>query len=255
MRQVWRVLSTLRLPTLCEQGLVARQSYALATFRSLWKPAFQPLPSRFVHWRTPPLPQPQPRPQLEQCRTFASKVKKYKMKSYTAFKGRFKLKANGEYKRWRAGKRHNAHSKVDATELKMVGDPRPEAVERQIRDEQEQILRELHRELESVDRRVTRSRARASSMHGGKRSRNCETREYSQGKLPIRSNCRRANEGVRLINAEIADMPEEACGAEVLVPELTYAEPDPEFDEEGDVLDDGGLLSTDDSSSVSDTDF
>ncbi|KAI5066590.1 hypothetical protein GOP47_0019214, partial [Adiantum capillus-veneris] len=113
MRQVWRVLSTLRLPTLCEQGLVARQSYALATFRSLWKPAFQPLPSRFVHWRTPPLPQPQPRPQLEQCRTFASKVKKYKMKSYTAFKGRFKLKANGEYKRWRAGKRHNAHSKTN----------------------------------------------------------------------------------------------------------------------------------------------
>ncbi|MCO5600557.1 hypothetical protein L7F22_054671 [Adiantum nelumboides] len=53
---------------------------------------------------------------------------------------------------------------VDATELKMVDDPRPEEVDRQIRDEQEQILRELHRELESVDRRVTRSRARALSL-------------------------------------------------------------------------------------------
>ncbi|KAI5066075.1 hypothetical protein GOP47_0018699, partial [Adiantum capillus-veneris] len=65
----------------------------------------------------------------------------------------------------------------------------------------------------------------------------------------------RANEAVRLIHAEIVDMPEEACGAEVLVPELTYAEPDPEFDEEGNVLDDGGLLSTDDSSSTSNIDF
>ncbi|MCO5611020.1 hypothetical protein L7F22_065269 [Adiantum nelumboides] len=34
-------------------------------------------------------------------------------------------------------------------------------------------------------------------------------------------------------------MPKEACGAEVLVQELTYAEPDPEFDDEGDVPDDG----------------
>ncbi|MCO5579409.1 hypothetical protein L7F22_033264 [Adiantum nelumboides] len=33
---------------------------------------------------------------------------------------------------------------VDAAELKMVDDPRPEEVDRQIRDEQEQILRELH---------------------------------------------------------------------------------------------------------------
>ncbi|KAI5079929.1 hypothetical protein GOP47_0005408, partial [Adiantum capillus-veneris] len=147
---------------------------------------------------------------------------------------------------------------VDATELKMVDDPRPEEVDRQIRDEQEQILRELHRELESVDRRVTRLRARALSLPlrtvGGDPD-TVRRESIRRGKLPIRSIRRRANEAVRLIHAEIADMPEEPCGAAVLVPELTYAEPDPEFDEEGNVLDDGGLLSTDDSSFASDTDF
>ncbi|KAI5062606.1 hypothetical protein GOP47_0023145 [Adiantum capillus-veneris] len=147
---------------------------------------------------------------------------------------------------------------VDATELKMVDDPRPEEVDRQIRDEQEQILRELHRELESVDRRVTRLRARALSLPlrtvGGDPD-TVRRESIRRGKLPIRSIRRRANEAVRLIHAEIADMPEEACGAEVLVPEWTYAEPDPEFDEEGNALDDGGLLSTNDSSSASDTEF
>ncbi|KAI5081032.1 hypothetical protein GOP47_0004215 [Adiantum capillus-veneris] len=147
---------------------------------------------------------------------------------------------------------------VDATELKMVDDPRPEEVDRHIRDEQEQILRELHRELESVDRRVTRSRARALSHPlrtvGGDPD-TVRRESIRRGRLPIRSNRRRANEAVRLIHAEIADMPGEACGAEVVVQELTYAEPNPEFDEEGNVLDDGGLLSTDDSSSASDTDF
>ncbi|MCO5564598.1 hypothetical protein L7F22_018263 [Adiantum nelumboides] len=117
MRQLWRVLSTLRLSTVCEQGPVAWQwSYGVSFSRSFWKPAFEPLPSRFAQWRTPLLPQSQPslqlQPQLAQRRTFASKLKKYKLKSYTAFKGRFKLKANGEYKRWKAGKRHNAHSKI-----------------------------------------------------------------------------------------------------------------------------------------------
>lgn len=45
---------------------------------------------------------------------------------------------------------------VDPTGLKMVDDPSTEEVDRQLRDEQEEILRELHRELESIDRRVTR---------------------------------------------------------------------------------------------------
>ncbi|MCO5601551.1 hypothetical protein L7F22_055674 [Adiantum nelumboides] len=76
-----------------------------------------------------------------------------------------------------------------------------------------------------------------------------------KGKLPVHSARRRANEAVRLIHAKIADMPEEAGGTEVLVPELTYVELDPKFDEKGIVLDDEGFLCTEDSSSASDTDF
>ena len=48
---------------------------------------------------------------------------------------------------------------MDPTTLKMVDDPTTEEINTQIRDEQDYILRDLHRELESLDRRVTRSRA------------------------------------------------------------------------------------------------
>ncbi|KAK8940446.1 hypothetical protein KSP39_PZI009895 [Platanthera zijinensis] len=41
-----------------------------------------------------------------------SKVKKYKMKSYSSFKSRFRTLSDGQIRRWRAGKRHNAHLKV-----------------------------------------------------------------------------------------------------------------------------------------------
>ncbi|KAL2645389.1 hypothetical protein R1flu_012976 [Riccia fluitans] len=41
-----------------------------------------------------------------------SKLKKYKMKAYSSYKERFKLMADGTYKRWRSGTRHNAHSKT-----------------------------------------------------------------------------------------------------------------------------------------------
>nr|DAD19267.1 TPA_asm: hypothetical protein HUJ06_020730 [Nelumbo nucifera] len=41
-----------------------------------------------------------------------SKLKKIKMKSYSSFKYRFKTLNNGQIRRWRAGKRHNAHLKV-----------------------------------------------------------------------------------------------------------------------------------------------
>ncbi|KAH9316551.1 hypothetical protein KI387_025178, partial [Taxus chinensis] len=40
-----------------------------------------------------------------------SKLKKTKMKSYSSFKFRFRTLSSGEIRRWRAGKRHNAHSK------------------------------------------------------------------------------------------------------------------------------------------------
>ncbi|KAM0935695.1 putative ribosomal protein L35 [Dioscorea sansibarensis] len=40
-----------------------------------------------------------------------SKVKKYKLKSYSSFKFRFRTMNDGNIRRWRAGKRHNAHLK------------------------------------------------------------------------------------------------------------------------------------------------
>ncbi|XP_068635976.1 uncharacterized protein [Aristolochia californica] len=40
-----------------------------------------------------------------------SKLKKTKMKSYSSFKHRFRTMNDGKIRRWRAGKRHNAHLK------------------------------------------------------------------------------------------------------------------------------------------------
>ncbi|CAI9759506.1 unnamed protein product [Fraxinus pennsylvanica] len=40
-----------------------------------------------------------------------SKVKKYKIKGYSSFKGRFRVMNDGLIRRWKEGKRHNAHLK------------------------------------------------------------------------------------------------------------------------------------------------
>ncbi|THG09363.1 hypothetical protein TEA_013779 [Camellia sinensis var. sinensis] len=40
-----------------------------------------------------------------------SKLKKIKMKCYSSFKGRFRLMHDGNIRRWKEGKRHNAHLK------------------------------------------------------------------------------------------------------------------------------------------------
>ncbi|KAF1001946.1 uncharacterized protein LOC141702801 [Apium graveolens] len=40
-----------------------------------------------------------------------SKVKKVKMKSYSSYKGRFRVMNDGLIRRWKEGKRHNAHLK------------------------------------------------------------------------------------------------------------------------------------------------
>ncbi|KAL9275952.1 hypothetical protein AKJ16_DCAP25124, partial [Drosera capensis] len=40
-----------------------------------------------------------------------SKVKKIKIKGYSSFKGRFRTMNDGTIRRWREGKRHNAHLK------------------------------------------------------------------------------------------------------------------------------------------------
>ncbi|KAD4385011.1 hypothetical protein E3N88_25179 [Mikania micrantha] len=41
-----------------------------------------------------------------------SKLKKIKMKSYSSFKGRFRTMKDGQIRRWKEGKRHNAHQKA-----------------------------------------------------------------------------------------------------------------------------------------------
>lgn len=48
---------------------------------------------------------------VQQRRTL-TKLKKTKIKAYSSYKERFRGMANGEYKRWRSGTRHNAHSKT-----------------------------------------------------------------------------------------------------------------------------------------------
>ncbi|KAA8521227.1 hypothetical protein F0562_011936 [Nyssa sinensis] len=40
-----------------------------------------------------------------------SKIKKIKIKSYSSYKGRFRTLNDGRIRRWKAGKRHNAHPK------------------------------------------------------------------------------------------------------------------------------------------------
>ncbi|XP_042034438.1 uncharacterized protein LOC121789730 [Salvia splendens] len=40
-----------------------------------------------------------------------SKVKKVKIKGYSSYKGRFRLMNDGQIRRWKEGKRHNAFSK------------------------------------------------------------------------------------------------------------------------------------------------
>ncbi|CAM6067090.1 unnamed protein product [Sphagnum tenellum] len=51
--------------------------------------------------------------QFQQRQAFATKLKKTKIKAYSSYKKRFRALANGLYKRWRSGKRHNAHSKTN----------------------------------------------------------------------------------------------------------------------------------------------
>ncbi|OVA18459.1 Ribosomal protein L35 [Macleaya cordata] len=50
-----------------------------------------------------------------------SKLKKTKMKSYSSFKSRFRVMNDGQIRRWRAGKRHNAHlkSKISKRRLRL----------------------------------------------------------------------------------------------------------------------------------------
>lgn len=48
-----------------------------------------------------------------QQRRTLTKLKKTKIKAYSSYKKRFRGMANGEYKRWRSGKQHNAHSKTN----------------------------------------------------------------------------------------------------------------------------------------------
>ncbi|XP_078437982.1 ribosomal protein L35 isoform X2 [Wolffia australiana] len=54
-----------------------------------------------------------------------SKIKKTKIKGYSSFKSRFKTLKDGVIRRWRAGKRHNAHLKSKKAKRRLR---RPEVV-------------------------------------------------------------------------------------------------------------------------------
>ncbi|KAL6530852.1 hypothetical protein OROGR_014712 [Orobanche gracilis] len=48
-----------------------------------------------------------------------SKVKKIKIKGYSSFEGRFRIMHDGQIRRWKAGKRHNAHSKSKSSKSRL----------------------------------------------------------------------------------------------------------------------------------------
>ncbi|KVH98349.1 hypothetical protein Ccrd_023437, partial [Cynara cardunculus var. scolymus] len=50
-----------------------------------------------------------------------SKLKKIKMKSYSSFKGRFRTMKDGQIRRWKEGKRHNAHLKASKRRGRLPG--------------------------------------------------------------------------------------------------------------------------------------
>lgn len=116
----------------------------------------------------------------------------------------------------------------------------------------------LHRELEDVDRRVTRSRARAYRIPLRKEPQltDAETarrESIRKGKLPIRTpRQQRANEAVRLIETEeevvAGFMPPGDAGQSTSLAE-------PEFDEDGNAIGKGNTLSSASSSSSSDDEF
>nr|GMD74716.1 putative ribosomal protein L35 [Ipomoea batatas] len=47
-----------------------------------------------------------------------SKVKKIKIKGYSSFKDRFRVMKDGQIRRWKEGKRHNAHLKINPIEVR-----------------------------------------------------------------------------------------------------------------------------------------
>ncbi|KAI5074265.1 hypothetical protein GOP47_0010226 [Adiantum capillus-veneris] len=146
---------------------------------------------------------------------------------------------------------------VDPSRITLVVDPTVEEADQHIRDEQEEIVRMLHRELEDVDRRVTRSRARAYNIplrlqDTGEGS--ARRKSIRKGKLPIRTPRQRANEAFRLIHTpeEEEDSDPDPVGAD----EATYAMViEPEFDDEGNVVADGDMLFSASSSSSSEDEF
>ncbi|KAL4560765.1 hypothetical protein LXL04_032919 [Taraxacum kok-saghyz] len=64
--------------------------------------------------RSPALPLSQRKRKLKSRQPLSpvvSKLKKIKMKSYSSFKGRFRVMKDGQIRRWKEGKSHNAHLK------------------------------------------------------------------------------------------------------------------------------------------------
>ncbi|CAI5462417.1 unnamed protein product [Closterium sp. Yama58-4] len=82
-------------------------SYSLKP--SLTSSASTPIPSSALSPAFSPGLSPALSSFLSGRRSFGSKIK---VKPYSSLKRRFKLLANGDYKRWRAGKRHNASTKT-----------------------------------------------------------------------------------------------------------------------------------------------
>ena len=127
----------------------------------------------------------------------------------------------------------------------MVAKSTTDQMDQQHRDEQEEIIRLLHRDLESMDRRVTRSRARAYNIPLREQAVDQGTARLEsicRGKHPVHSAQKRANEAVPLLSSEPDDLG---------VPMIA----EPEYDDKGNLIGDGDLPSSAEALEASDGEF
>lgn len=111
-------------------------------------------------------------------------------------------------------------------------------------DEQEEIYRMLHRELESIDRRVTRARSRALGIPSTQSQRH---QPRVRGPRPRRG---RGGRGQRDDDHGLSADESQEAGPSAAADIPTFLEP--EYDDDGNVLIDGDVLSSASSSGLDD---
>ncbi|CAL0314194.1 unnamed protein product [Lupinus luteus] len=101
-------------------NLISRPIFNLSSF-SLQNFRPSPFPTSFVQLRH--VSSRERKKRRKPMTPVTSKLKKTKMKSYSSFKLRFRVMNDGNIRRWKEGKRHNAHlkSKISKRRLRKPG--------------------------------------------------------------------------------------------------------------------------------------